>query len=78
MYFYGYRQHQPHAFINKLLLNCKTYMYTNFQQNRVSISVKTVYTNLFANDCKLHKFATCNSNFEKSLLSDINHPTFHI
>ena len=26
----------------------KTYMYTNFQQNRVSRSVKNVHTNLFA------------------------------
>ena len=31
----------------------KTYMYINFQQNRVSRSVKTVHTNLFA------KFANC-------------------
>ena len=45
-------------------------MIINFQQNRVSRSVKTVHTNLFANNCKLHKFATCNSNFKKSLLSD--------
>ena len=44
----------------------KTYMYINFQQNRVSRLVKTVYTNLFAKICKLHKFATCNQNFEKS------------
>ena len=27
----------------------ETYMYINFQQNRVSRSVKTVHTNLFAN-----------------------------
>ena len=38
----------------------KTYTYINFQQNRVSRSVKTVHTNLFAKICKLHKFATCN------------------
>ena len=38
----------------------KTYMYINFQQNRVSRSVKTVHTNLFAKNCKLHKFAACN------------------
>ena len=43
----------------------KTYMYINFQQNWVSRSVKTVHTNLFANVCKLHKFATCNYNFEQ-------------
>ena len=51
-----------------------TYMHSNFQQNRVSRSVKTVHTNLFAKDCKLHKFVTCNSNFEKSRLSDMHHP----
>ena len=28
----------------------KTYMYVNFQQNRVNRSVKTVHTNLFANN----------------------------
>ena len=36
-----------------------TYLYINFQQNWVSRSVKTVHTNLFANNRKLHKFATC-------------------
>ena len=53
----------------------KTYMNINFQQNRVSRSVKIVHTNLFAKNCKLHKFAqncklhkfaTTNSNFEKN------------
>ena len=43
----------------------KTYMYINFQQNQISTSVKTVHTNLVAKNCKLHKFATTNSNFEK-------------
>ena len=38
----------------------KTYMHINFQQNRVTRSVKTVHTNLFAKNCKLHKFVTCN------------------
>ena len=38
----------------------ETYMYINFQQNRVSRSVKTVHPNLFVKNCKLHKFATCN------------------
>ena len=33
-------------------------MNIKFQQNCVSRSVKTVHTNLFANDRKLHKFAT--------------------
>ena len=43
----------------------KTYMYINFQQDRVSRSVKTVHTNLFAKNRKLHKFAITNRNFEK-------------
>ena len=38
----------------------KTYMYVNFQQNRVSRLVQTVQTNLFAKSCKLHKLVTCN------------------
>ena len=41
-------------------------MYINFQQNRVSRSVKTVHTNVLPKNCKLHKFATCNLNFKKS------------
>ena len=55
-----------------------TYLYINFQQNRVCRSVKTVHTNLFENNRKLHKFATCSSNFEKSFLLDMNDPIFHI
>ena len=48
----------------------KAYMlYINFQQNRVGRSIKTVHTNLLAKHRKLHKFATCNSNLEKSRLS---------
>ena len=47
-------------------------MYINFQQNRVSRSVKTVQTNLFTKNFKLHKLATCNWNFEKSRLSDMH------
>ena len=31
----------------------KAYMYINFQQNRVSRSVKTVHTNLFTKICNL-------------------------
>ena len=38
----------------------KTYMYNNFQQNRVSRSAKTVHINIFAKMFNLHKFATCN------------------
>ena len=41
----------------------KTYMYINFQQNRVNRSVITVYTKLFAKNRKLHKVATTNSIF---------------
>ena len=52
----------------------KTYLYVDFQQNRVSRSVKTVHTDLLAKKCKLHKFATCNLNFEKSRLSDMHYP----
>ena len=37
-----------------------TYLYINFQQNRISRSVKAVHTSLLANICKLHKFATYN------------------
>ena len=43
-------------------------MFINFQQTRVSRSVQTVHTNIFANNRNLHKFATTNSNFEKKLL----------
>ena len=41
-------------------------MYIDFQQNRLSRSVKTLHTNLFAKNCKLHKFATSNKNFRKT------------
>ena len=42
-------------------------MYINFQQTRVSRSVQTVHTNIFANNSNLHNFATTctNSNCEK-------------
>ena len=54
-----------------------TYLYINFQQNRVYISVKTVHTNLFdlfaKKNRKLQKFATCNYDFEKSRLSDMHY-----
>ena len=47
--------------------HCKMYKYINFQPNRFirARSVKTVHTKLFAKNCKLHKFATTNSNFVK-------------
>ena len=41
----------------------KTYMYINFQQNRVNRLIITMHPNVFAINCKLHKFATINSNF---------------
>ena len=44
----------------------KTYMYINFQQNQACRTGKTVRTNFFAKNCKLHKFATTDSNFEKN------------
>ena len=49
-------------------------MYTDFWQNRVYRSVKTVHTNLFAQYCKLHKFATTNSNLKKkTIILDMHH-----
>ena len=47
----------------------KTYMHINVQQNRVSKSVKTVHTNIFAKNSKLHNFATIG---KKSIISDIH------
>ena len=35
---------------------------------------KTVHTNLLAKICKLHKFAICNQNFEKSRNSNMHYP----
>ena len=40
-----------------------TYMYINFQQIRVIRSVKTMHTNIYANNRKLRKFATTNNTF---------------
>ena len=56
------------------MLHHKTDMYINFEQNRVNRSVITEHTNVFAKNCKLHTFATTNSNiFFKSTLSDMHH-----
>ena len=41
-------------------------------------SVKTVNTYLFANNRKLHKFATCNSIIETKLVSDEHNPDVDI
>ena len=49
-------------------------MYINFQQNMVGRAIKTVHTNLLAKQRKWQKFATCNSNFEKSRLMDMHYP----
>ena len=48
-------------------------MYINFQQTRVSRSVQTVHTNMFANNRNLHKSETTNSNYEKNDYLDMNH-----
>ena len=50
----------------------KTYMYINFQQNRVSRSVKTVHTDLFARNSKLHLQLPIII-FKKSIVLDIHH-----
>ena len=50
-----------------------TYICINFQQNRVSRSVKTMRTNIFAKKCKLHIFAIPNTIFVKSIISDMHH-----
>ena len=41
------------------------HVYVKSKQNKVSSSVKTVHTHIFANDRKLHKYATTYSNFLK-------------
>ena len=51
----------------------KTYMYINFQQNRINRSVITVHTNVFRKKCKLYKFATTIVIFKKSTLSNMYH-----
>ena len=67
----------PIVIVNKSIIldmhHHKTYMYINFQQNRVITSVITVHTNVFAKNRKLHKFATINSNFINLNLSDMHH-----
>ena len=47
-------------------------MHVKYPLNRDNRFVKTVITKKIL---KLHKFATCNSNFEKSLLSDMHYLT---
>ena len=40
--------------------------------------IKPVHTNIFANNCKLHTFATTNSNFVKSDYFSMNHRITYI
>ena len=51
--------------INSDMHHRAMYMYINFQQHQASRSVKTVHTNLFANNNKLHSFANTNSVFKE-------------
>ena len=44
-----------------------------FQQTRVSRSVQTVHTNIFANNRNLHKLATTNSNLKKKDYLEMHH-----
>ena len=55
---------------NQLFRHASSYHvgHINFQQTRVSRSVQTVHTNLFAKRRKLHTFDTTNSNFEKTII----------
>ena len=46
-------------------------MYINFQQNRVGRSVKTVHTNLFAKNRKLHESANSLLYLNNSTLSTL-------
>ena len=62
---------------NRLFRHASSYTvhvaFINLQQTLVSRSIQTVHTK-FANNRKLHKFATINSNFgTKMIISDINH-----
>ena len=48
-------------------------MYINFQQIRATRSAKTMHTNIFANNGKVHKFATTNRNIENIVVADMHH-----
>ena len=43
MYFYGYRQHQPHAFVNKLKLNYNLKFVKNYSDPKVSHKCSSNY-----------------------------------
>ena len=54
--------------------HCVAYMSIHFKLIRVSGSDKNLADKYFANNRKLHKFATANSNFEKNTFnSDMRH-----
>ena len=56
----------------------KTYMHINFQQNRRSVKNRA-HKFICKKNCKLHKFATTYSNFEKkSILLDMHHHKTHM
>ena len=61
----------PIQFFVKLIISdmhhCITYMYINFQQNRVNGVVKPG-AQIFAKNCKFHKFTSSNSIFFFNLL----------
>ena len=63
----NYQCHFEKAIISELDHRV-TYVYINFQQIHVNRSVKTVLTNIFANNRKLPKFASTNSNLENNRL----------
>ena len=49
-------------------------MYLNFYQNQVSIDQSKPCTQSYLQkNRKLHKYATCNSNFETKLFADMHH-----
>ena len=55
-----------------------TYKYISFQKTQVSRSVQTVLTIIFANNCKLQKFATTNSYFKKNGFPDTHYPITYV
>ena len=52
----------------------KTYMYVNFQQNRVNRSVKTVHTNLFAKNGNCINLQLAIKISKKSRVLDMRYP----
>ena len=56
------------------MLHRKTYMYVNFQQNRVNKSVKAVHTNLFAKNANCINLQLAIRISKKSRVSDMHYP----